>query len=102
MAGVKTYWVYIVRCADRSYYTGVTSNLEYRVAQHHAGANPRAYTSTRRPVELAYAQEFANIEEAIAAEKRLKGWSRAKKAAMIAGDWLEVCRLAKRPSTSSG
>ncbi len=99
---MKTYWVYLLRCADHSYYVGITSRLEFRVAQHNAGEYRGCYTHRRRPVELAYAQEFADVEEAIAAEKQLKGWSRAKKTALIAGNWNEIRRLANHPSTSSG
>jgi predicted GIY-YIG superfamily endonuclease len=100
-----TFWVYVLRCADGSYYTGHTEDLATRVAQHVAGEIP-GYTSTRRPVALVFSQEVATREEALTSERQIKGWSRAKKEAMTRGDWAEVSRLARarsvRPSTSSG
>ena len=88
------FWVYILRCADWSYYTGHTDNLEKRVAQHQVGELP-GYTLTRRPVTLVYSEMFMTREEALASERRIKGWSRKKKEAMMRGDWKEVSRLAK-------
>ena len=98
-----SFWVYILRCADRSYYTGHTDNLEKRVVEHQTG-EVEGYTSTRLPVTLVFADEFPTGEEAIARERQIKGWSRKKKEAMMRGDWVEVSRLAgrKRPSTRSG
>ncbi len=113
------FWVYILRCADGSYYTGHTDNLEKRIAEHHAGAINSCYTFKRRPLELAFSQDFPTREEALASEQQIKGWSRKKKEAMMRGDWAEVSRLAKsitpvrpelvegqepsvHPSTSSG
>ena len=99
------FWVYIFRCVDGSYYTGHTDDLDTRVCQHHSGAFP-CYTVTRRPLELVWTQDFSTREEALSAERQVKGWSRKKKEAMIRGDWAEVSRLAKsksvHPSTSSG
>lgn len=86
------FWVYLLRCADGSYYTGHTDRLEERVAEHQAGAVP-GYTSSRLPVEVVYVQTFPTREEALAAEQQIKGWSRKKKEAMIRGDWKEVQRL---------
>ena len=86
------FWVYLLRCADGSYYTGHTDNLDKRVADHQAG-EIAGYTSKRRPVELVFVQVFPTREEALAAEQRIKGWSRKKKEAMIRGDWKEVQRL---------
>jgi putative endonuclease len=90
-----SFWVYILRCADKSYYTGHTDNLEQRIAQHHAGALTTCYTFERRPLELVFSQDFPTREEALASERQIKGWSRKKKAAMMRGDWAEVSRLAK-------
>jgi len=87
------FWVYMLRCSDGSYYTGHTDDLEKRVAEHQTG-EISGYTSTRRPVELVFDQEFATREEALSAELQIKGWSRKKKEAMIRGDWKEVQRLA--------
>ena len=89
-----TFWVYILRCADNSYYTGHTDNLDSRIGQHTSGAVPSCYTLKRRPVALAFSQEFATREEALTSEQQLKGWSRKKKEAMMRGDWAEVSRLA--------
>ena len=87
---IRYYFVYILRCSDGSYYTGITNNLDRRLAQHQQGYNPGSYTSFRRPVELVYACDFTSPKQAIAFEKQLKGWSRAKKEALIAGDWSRV------------
>ena len=89
-----SFWVYILRCADGSYYTGHTDNLEKRIAEHQAGECP-GYTLSRRPVTVVYTESFATREEALACERRIKGWSRKKKEAMMRGDWTEVVRLAK-------
>jgi putative endonuclease len=90
-----SFWVYILRCADGSYYTGHTDNLEKRIAEHHAGAISNCYTFKRRPLQLAFSQDFPTREEALASEQQIKGWSRKKKEAMMRGDWAEVSRLAK-------
>lgn len=99
------FWVYILRCADDSYYTGHTDNLEHRVGQHQIGEY-ESYTATRRPVTLIWSQGFSSREEALTAERQIKGWSRKKKEAMMRDDWMEVSRLARgnpnHPSTSSG
>jgi putative endonuclease len=91
---MRRFWVYILRCGDGSYYTGVTNNLETRVVQHKEGLDKNAYTYQRRPVELFYAEEFDSIDTAIQWEKKLQGWSRKKKEALIAGDWDRVHLLA--------
>ena len=90
-----TFWVYILRCADDSYYTGHTDNLEKRIAEHHAGTITSCYTYKRRPLQLAFSQDFPTREEALASKQQIKGWSRKKKEAMLRGDWAEVSRLAK-------
>lgn len=88
------FWIYILRCADGSYYTGHTDNLEHRLAQHASG-EVEGYTATRLPVELVFSQECASRMEALSAEQRIKGWSRAKKEAMMRGDWKELNRLSR-------
>jgi predicted GIY-YIG superfamily endonuclease len=90
-----SFWAYMLRCADRSYYVGHTDDLAARVAQHNAGFSG-GYTARRRPVELVWQQEFRTRDEAFQAERRLKGWSRAKKEALMAGDWALVSALSKR------
>jgi len=89
-----SFWVYILRCADGSYYTGHTDNLEKRIGEHQTGACG-GYTSTRSPVELAWSQECVTREEALSAEMQVKGWGRKKKEAMMQGNWQEVNRLGR-------
>ena len=79
------HFVYILRCRDGSYYVGSTHNVETRVRVHHSGQGP-AFTARRIPVELVYQESFATLGEAVRRERQLKGWSRAKKEALIAGD----------------
>jgi putative endonuclease len=100
--GAVIYYVYMLLCADNSYYIGVTNNLERRVGEHQSGWNPACYTHERRPVRLVYSTDFQRIEQAISWEKQIKGWSRSKKAALVAGDWQRIKSLARSPSTSSG
>ena len=99
------YFVYILKCSDSSYYTGMTNNLEKRVLEHQKGIDSSSYTYFRRPIVLAYYEEFQNPNDAILWEKRIKGWLRKKKEALINKDWEEIKRLSnlkKYPSTSSG
>jgi len=84
---MNTYHVYIVKCKDNSYYTGVTNDIERRIAEHNSGFDKASYTFPRRPVELLFAYELNDVNQAIAFEKQLKGWSRKKKEAVISGDW---------------
>src|SRR5690348_16040664 len=99
------FWVYIVRCNDDSYYTGHTDNLELRVAGHNADKF-RGFTFSRRPVELVFYQECVCRDDAFRLERQIKGWSRAKKQAMIRKDWDKISQLARNrsahPSTDSG
>ena len=92
-------FVYILRCADGSYYVGSArgTSLDKRIGEHQAGTYP-GYTSQRRPVTLVYAELFERITDAVAMERRIKGWSRAKKEALIQGDWDRLQSLAKRQS----
>jgi putative endonuclease len=89
------FWVYMLKCADSSYYIGHSDNLKRRIAQHQLGTFPDCYTFSRRPVQHVFSQDCATREEAIAMERKLKGWSRAKKMALITGDWAEIARLAR-------
>ncbi|MDO8295284.1 MAG: GIY-YIG nuclease family protein [Caulobacter sp.] len=93
-------WVYILRCADGSYYVGCTTNLEQRIAQHHAGTTG-GYTASRRPVELLWCGEAQRIHDAIEVERKLKRWSRAKKEAFIAGEWDRLQALSSRSRSAS-
>jgi putative endonuclease len=89
-------WLYILRCADGSYYVGTTrTDLEVRFAAHQVG-HFGGYTSTRRPVVLVYSDYFDRIVDAIAAERQIKGWSRAKKEALIAGRFDLLPALSRR------
>ena len=90
-------FVYLLRCSDDSFYVGSATgeDLTKRIAEHNAGFHG-GYTSTRRPVHLVWSQHFDRITDAIAAERQLKGWSRAKKEALINSDWKLVETLAKR------
>jgi predicted GIY-YIG superfamily endonuclease len=93
------FWVYILKCADDSYYTGYTDNLEERLANHQSGEFA-GYTSTRLPVKLLFSEEFPTRIEALASEQQIKGWSRKKKEALMRRDWSEVSRLAQRRRSS--
>ena len=88
------FFAYRLECADDSYYVGHSDDLELRIAAHHDGTYG-GYTSTRRPLTLVWSHEFATREEALTAERRIKGWSRAKKQALIRGDWDEISRLSR-------
>src|SRR5262245_1077534 len=90
-------FVYMLRCADGSYYVGSATgdDLSRRVMEHEAGAHP-GYTFSRRPVTLVWSEHFDRITDAIAVERKLKGWSRAKKEALIKGDWGRISHLARR------
>ncbi len=94
-------YVYILRCNDGRYYVGSTrAGLERRVAEHNSGTYG-GFTRSRRPVKLVYYGEFDRIGDAIAAERQLKGWSRAKKEALIRRDLEALKRLARRGSRAA-
>ncbi len=97
-----SFWVYILKCSDGSYYTGHTDDLESRLYIHFTGRLIGCYTRKRRPLTLVFSQEFSTREEALAAERQIKGWCRAKRGAMIDGNWAEVSNLAssKKPLPS--
>jgi len=87
-------WVYILECADGSFYVGSTVDLERRVSQHDRGEGA-AYTRHRRPVRLVWAADFERVDEAFAFEKRVQGWGRAKRVALIEGRWSDLPALAR-------
>ena len=95
---MKPFFVYLLRCSDGSYYCGQTDDIENRLQQHYAGEI--GYTSTRKPVVLVWQGEFDTRVGAIAFERQLKGWSRAKKEALIAGDWDRIQQLAKSKTST--
>ena len=91
---MRDFFVYIVKCSDNSYYTGFTSNLEQRINEHNNGKY-NGYTSKRLSVTLVYSNRFNNADDAIRAEKQIKGWSRGKKEALIKGDFEKLKELSR-------
>jgi putative endonuclease len=92
---MKTYYVYILKCNDTSYYTGITNNLQRRFYEHQSGYNIKCYTHNKRPVTLVWFEMFNCVLDAIATEKRIKGWSRRKKEALINEDWEKLVLYSK-------
>jgi tRNA/rRNA methyltransferase len=90
-----SFFTYMLRCSDGSYYVGHAEDLEARISAHNSG-KIAGYTQNRRPLLLVWSQDFSTREEALAAERQIKGWSRAKKEALIAGDWTAIQQLASR------
>jgi putative endonuclease len=88
------FYTYILKCSDASFYTGHTDHLEQRCAQHQSGFFT-GYTYKRRPVALVWSEYFSTRHEALEAEKRIKGWTRAKKQALIDGEWGLLSELAR-------
>ncbi|MBR7654115.1 GIY-YIG nuclease family protein [Brucella oryzae] len=88
--------VYILHCADGSYNTGLTKqNIEARLWEHNEGIYD-GYTKKRRPVELVFTETYNRIVDAIVRERQIKGWSRAKKEALMALDYERLPELSKR------
>jgi putative endonuclease len=98
-------FVYMLRCRDGSYYVGLTRDgLDKRLAEHQSGRFP-GYTHSRRPVRLIWSADFQWLKDAIACERRIKGWRREKKEALARGDTHllpELARTARRPRPSTG
>ncbi len=92
---MKTYFVYILKCKDESFYTGITNDLDRRLFEHNVGFDKDAYTYKRRPVELVWFEMFTDPNQAIIFEKKIKGWSRRKKQALIDQDWERLVRYSK-------
>ena len=88
-------WTYIVECADKSYYVGSTTDLDRRIWEHNEGLGAK-YTRRRRPVRLVYAEEFARVADAYEWEKHIQGWGRAKREALIRGDYDGLPELARK------
>jgi putative endonuclease len=93
---MKQSFVYILKCSDTTYYKGVTSNLTSRIFKHNTGFYPDCYTFNKRPLEFVFYCEFTDINLAIETEKQIKKWSRAKKEALINGDFDKLVNLAKK------
>ena len=89
-------YVYILKCSDNSYYTGITSNLNARLLEHKTGKFKDSYTHSRRPVQLVYFCDLTDITIAISTEKQIKKWSKAKKEALINGEFKKLPNLAKK------
>ncbi|MFC1585710.1 GIY-YIG nuclease family protein [Fibrobacterota bacterium] len=105
----RSSWVYILKCRNGMYYTGCTTNLEQRLNQHYHGFFP-GKTRNLRPVKLVFSEEFNDIDDiddAIRMGRRIKGWTRVKKEALIQRDFKKLEKLSnlkkrRHPSTSSG
>ena len=95
-------WMYILQCADGSYYVGSTTNLPLRIEEHNHGEGAE-YTKRRFPVKLVYQEECMNIKDAFLREKQVQGWSRRKREALINGQFEKLSELSKKKvvSTSS-
>ena len=90
---MKHYTVYILLCSDKSYYVGVTNDMDTRLKQHNEGLNRKAFTYSRRPVRLVFQEHFKDVNQAIAFEKQVKGWRREKKEALINREWEKLPEL---------
>lgn len=88
-------WMYILECADGSYYVGSTRDLERRIFEHQEGLGAK-YTSRRLPVKLVYGEEYDRVADAFYREKQVQGWSRAKREALIKGEYESLPALAKK------
>jgi putative endonuclease len=88
-------WTYILECSDGSYYVGSTTYLEARLWQHNQGMGAE-YTRRRLPVRLAWSGEFATAAEAFEFEKRVQNWGRAKRQALINGEFHKLPGLSSR------
>lgn len=98
---IFNYFVYIVKCSDNSYYTGVTNNVERRVYEHNTSHDVSTYTHDKRPVTLVFHESFKDVNQAIAFEKQVKGWTRKKKEALIDNNWDKIKKLATCINESS-
>jgi len=92
---LKEYHVYILKCSDSLYYTGVTSNIQNRFDQHQEGYFKSCFTYRRRPVEIVFLESYFSIEQAIHFEKKIKGWSRRKKEALIEERWDDLMKYSR-------
>ena len=88
-------WMYILECADGSYYVGSTKNLERRLLEHQDGRGAR-YTARRLPVKLVYSEEYNHVAKAFEREKQVQNWSRVKREALINGNRESLPKLAKK------
>lgn len=98
---MESYYVYILKCSDASYYTGITNNLERRFMEHESGNDPECYTFSRRPLEIVFNQVYNDVLVAISWEKKIKKWSRKKKEALISENWDALKELSKCTNETS-
>jgi putative endonuclease len=95
------FFIYILQCSDGSYYVGSTHDVPSRIAIHNSGKGP-GFTAVRLPVVLVHQEPYATLEEAVRRERRLKGWSHAKKHALVTGDREQLKALSKSRQTKAG
>jgi putative endonuclease len=89
-----SFWAYMLHCNAGRLYVGHTDDLERRIGEHESGSI-KGFTASYLPVKLIWSQEFSTRYEALTAERQIKGWSRAKKFALVRGDWVQISLLAK-------
>ncbi|MFM5955255.1 MAG: GIY-YIG nuclease family protein [Novosphingobium sp.] len=94
------FWTYMLHCRGGYFYVGHTDDLDRRISEHQSGSIP-GFTADHQPIEFVWSQDFPTRDEAKAAERRIKGWSRAKKLALIRGDWDGISLLAKKKDSAS-
>ena len=87
-------WTDMLHCAGGTFYVGHTDDLDARIGAHQSGLI-KGYTSSRLPVKLVWCDEFPSRYEALSAERQIKGWGRAKKSALIRGDWKMISALSR-------
>ncbi len=93
---MKYFYVYILLCSDKTFYTGFTSNLDKRIQEHNDGKHKNSYTYSRRPLSLEFFAEFSTVQQAISFEKQIKSWSQKKKIALINEEFDRLPNLAKK------
>ena len=97
---MRQYYVYMLRCSDGTFYVEISRDPDRRLWQHNAGIDEKAYTHSRRPVQMVHASAFDDVFQAIDWEKHLKKWSHAKKQALADGDWKEIHEIVCRERRS--
>ena len=95
-----SFWAYMLHCRGGYLYVGHTDDIDRRIGEHKSGLIP-GFSADHQPVELVWSDQFGNRDDAKAAERKLKGWSRAKKLALIRGDWDRISALAKKKDSAS-
>ena len=89
---MKPFFMYMLECNDGSYYIGHTDDIDRRIIEHTQG-KVSGYTKIRLPIKVVYVQDFGTRDEALIAERQIKGWSRKKKEALIKNDWEMIKKL---------